>query len=331
MGSESSGRAGGSSDGGSGTTVYYRAMRFAFFTLLAAALAAPAQVRDLRIQVLSTMLTGTAGVGEWGFAALVEVDGKRILFDTGARPQTVLANTREMKIDLTGINDVILSHNHGDHTSGLLELRRAYPKALGVAHAGRGIFYKRSAEGFTGSMAGIQKAYEAGGGRFVEYAKPAEIQPGVWLTGPVPRRYPERNWSGSGKVETPEGTVEDNVPEDMSMVFRTAKGLVVLSGCGHAGIVNTLEYARATVGQQPIHAAVGGFHLFNLDDEKLAWTAGKLREFGLGNFLGAHCTGIEATYRIRQLTGLGRTTAAVGAVGSTFDLKDGLRPGAIAR
>ena len=80
--------------------------------------AAGPQVRDLKIRVLSTMLADGAGVGEWGFAALVEVDGRRILFDTGARPQTVLANAAELKIAPDGITDVILSHNHGDHTGG---------------------------------------------------------------------------------------------------------------------------------------------------------------------------------------------------------------------
>ena len=153
--------------------------------------------------------------------------------------------------------------------------------------------------------------------------------------GRVPRRYPERNWSGNSTIETPQGTVEDNIPEDMSMVFQTATGLVVLSGCGHAGVVNTLEYARETIGKAPvyaaIYAAIGGFHLFPLDDEKLQWTAQKLKEFGLQNLLGAHCTGIEATYRIRQWNGLARKNAAVAAVGATFDLKDGIHPGAIAQ
>jgi len=301
--------------------------------LLPFVLPAAATVRDLKIQVLSTMLADNAGVGEWGFAALVEVDGRRILFDTGARPQTVAANTAEMKIDLAGIRDVILSHNHGDHTGGLMTLRRNLmtrdPKSLSVAHVGKGIFLARRSGVFAGNMEALKPAYEATGGRFVEYDKPAEIFPGVWLTGPVPRRYPERNWSGTGTIETAQGTVEDNVPEDMSMVFRTAGGLVVLSGCGHAGIVNTLEYARETIQKASVIATVGGFHLFPLDDEKLQWTAQKLKEFGVRNFLGAHCTGIEATYRIRQLDGLDRKNAAVAAVGATFDLKNGLNPGAI--
>ena len=74
------------------------------------------------------MLADTKGLGEWGFAALVEADGHRLLFDTGARPDTVLVNARELRVDLSGVTDVILSHHHRDHTGGLLPLRHALMK-----------------------------------------------------------------------------------------------------------------------------------------------------------------------------------------------------------
>jgi 7,8-dihydropterin-6-yl-methyl-4-(beta-D-ribofuranosyl)aminobenzene 5'-phosphate synthase len=295
-----------------------------------------AQVKSLRIQVLSTMLTSDDGIGEWGFAAVVDVDGHRLLFDTGARPNTVLNNAKELKVDLSNITDVILSHNHADHTGGFMTLRRAMmeknPAALSKAHVGQGIFTQRRRGGrLVDWMAVNRRDYEAGGGHFVEYDHPVEIWNGVWLTGPVPRKYPEHNWSPGTEIQTGDGWKEDNLPEDMSLVFNTAQGLVVLSGCGHSGIVNTMEYARASVRNAPLHAAIGGFHLYQLDDEKLRWTATKLREFGLKNFLGAHCTGIEATYKIRELTGLSRQTCAVGAVGAVFELGKGLDPGSIAR
>ena len=88
------------------------------------------------------MLADTKGLGEWGFAALVEADGHRLLFDTGARPETVLTNARELGIDLAGVTDVVLSHHHGDHTGGLLTLRRELvkdnPAALSRRYVGRG-------------------------------------------------------------------------------------------------------------------------------------------------------------------------------------------------
>jgi 7,8-dihydropterin-6-yl-methyl-4-(beta-D-ribofuranosyl)aminobenzene 5'-phosphate synthase len=288
--------------------------------------------REVKVTVLSTMLAGdpVRGIGEWGYSALVEVDGARILFDTGARPETVLENARELGIDLSTVTDVILSHNHDDHTGGLLTLRREMakknPAALSRVHVARGIFWSRtSSDGREqNGLLPSQRAFEALGGIFIEHDGPVELLPGVWLTGPVPRVHPERNWSGSYVVKSPSGDVEDNIPEDASLVINTADGLVLVSGCGHAGIVNTIEYAKKIVRDAPIYAAIGGFHLFRATDEQLAWTAERLKEAGLVYLLGGHCTGIEAVFRIRRLAGLSRQAAVVSAVGSTFTLGKGI-------
>jgi 7,8-dihydropterin-6-yl-methyl-4-(beta-D-ribofuranosyl)aminobenzene 5'-phosphate synthase len=284
------------------------------------------------------MLTDRAGLGEWGFSALVEADGHRVLFDTGARSETVLQNARELKIDLGGVTDVILSHHHGDHIGGLVTLRRDLaqrnPDALKRAHVGAGIFLSRPGPDGreTNEALAVKKEFEARGGSFVIVEMPTELFPGAWLTGPVPRTYPERNWSLKRMIQQPDGRlVEDNVPEDMSLVLDTDKGLVVVSGCGHAGIINTLEYARRQVRETRVHAALGGFHLFEADAATLDWTAAKLRAFALENFLGAHCTGIEPVFGLRQRLGLTRAACAVGAVGARFKLQAGLDPGAIAR
>jgi 7,8-dihydropterin-6-yl-methyl-4-(beta-D-ribofuranosyl)aminobenzene 5'-phosphate synthase len=243
-----------------------------------------------------------------------------------------------MGIKLAGIRDVILSHNHGDHTGGLLSLRRELakeaPDALSRAHVGRGIFWQRSLQPGWQSMPEVKEAYEKLGGSFVEYSGPVEILGGVWLTGPVPRTWPERNYGAAGRagqVRSPEGAVEDNIPEDQSLVINTKKGLVVISGCGHAGMINTLEYASKIAKEAPVHAAIGGFHLVQSSEDHLAWTGNKLREMGLESFVGAHCTGIEAVFRLRSLTGLSRKTAVVGAVGASFSLEKGIDPLNLAR
>jgi 7,8-dihydropterin-6-yl-methyl-4-(beta-D-ribofuranosyl)aminobenzene 5'-phosphate synthase len=222
--------------------------------LLAAAPPGP-PVRSLHITILSTMLADT-GIGEWGFAALVEVDGHRILFDTGARPDTVKQNAHELGIDLASVRDVVLSHNHDDHVGGLLSLRRdvrgRQADALARVHVAPGMFWSRpSPLGEERNVAlGLRSEYESLGGDFVEHKGLEAIFPGVWVTGPVPRVYPERNWS---------------------------------------------------------------------------------RDFGLANLLGAHCTGIEAVYVIRDRAGLSRKTAVVGAVGASFDLEKGIDPLSLAR
>jgi 7,8-dihydropterin-6-yl-methyl-4-(beta-D-ribofuranosyl)aminobenzene 5'-phosphate synthase len=304
----------------------------------AASIASPAaQIRTLKITVLSTMLVGeAAGLGEWGFSALVEADGHRILLDTGSHPETVLKNARDLNIDLSDVKEVILTHYHWDHVRGLMTLRREMmkknPAALSVAYVAQGIFYSRpSPKGEQNDMIAIRKDYEASGGKIIEYSKGVEIFPGAWLTGPVPRKYPERNWSNSGKVQTPNGLVEDNIPDDQSLVLNTPQGLVVLTGCGHAGIVNILTYAAEQFPNEPVYAVLGGLHLFPASDEQLNWTGDKLKEFRVANIMGAHCTGIEAVYRLRDRVGLTRKTAVVGTVGSTFTLTEGIRTGALAR
>jgi 7,8-dihydropterin-6-yl-methyl-4-(beta-D-ribofuranosyl)aminobenzene 5'-phosphate synthase len=277
------------------------------------------------------------GIGEWGFAALVEADGQQILVDTGARPQAVLENARELKIDLSQVRDVVLTHFHDDHTGGLItlraEMKKRNPAALSRVHVATGIFYSRpQADGSEGNqMIAMKPQFEATGGEFIEHNSLAEILPGVFLTGPIPRQYPERNWSGSGKVRTPEGIVEDNVPDDQSLVVNTAEGLVVITGCGHAGIVNILTAVANHFDHRPAFAVVGGIHLFAATDEQVDWTGDKLKAFGVRYLVGAHCTGIESLYRLRSRIGLTRQTAVVGAVGADFTLGEGIHAGRIAR
>jgi 7,8-dihydropterin-6-yl-methyl-4-(beta-D-ribofuranosyl)aminobenzene 5'-phosphate synthase len=294
----------------------------------------------VKVTVLSTMLVGNggpSGIGEWGFAALLEVDGRRILIDTGARPETVLKNISEMRVDLSNVTEVVLTHNHADHTGGLLALRRSVmvknPDALSRVHVPAGIFTPRLDPNGRelGGLLPIKSEFEKLGGRFIEHNAPFELAPGVWLLGPVPRVHPERNWSATGRLQLSSGPVEDNVPEDTAIAIHTASGLVVISGCGHAGIINTLEYARKAIADVPIEAAIGGFHLFAASDETLDWTGGRLKALGVRNLLGAHCPGIEPVFRLRQIVGLARRTAVVGAVGSSFTLGKGIESPPLAR
>jgi 7,8-dihydropterin-6-yl-methyl-4-(beta-D-ribofuranosyl)aminobenzene 5'-phosphate synthase len=299
------------------------------------------QVRDLKITILSTMMT-QVGVGEWGFSALVEADGHRILFDTGLRPDTVLLNARSMNIDLSNVEEVVLSHNHADHTGGLVNLRQQLAvsdeKSLRIAHVAPAIFWERPGAPEAWAFAPKKEAFEAAGGRFVVHERAVEIHPGIWLTGPVSRRHPEKNYGRwvqdehrTGQVQSPDGLVEDNIPESMSLVIETEKGLVVVSGCGHAGLINTLEYATEITGADTIHAAIGGFHLLQASDAHLDWTANKLVDLQLGQFVGAHCTGLEPVYRLRNLVDLDRSTAVVGATGASFTIADGIEPLSLAR
>jgi len=291
-----------------------------------------AQIDALRVTVLSTMLAENGTLGEWGFSALVEMGPRRFLFDTGAHTDVVLQNAKALKLDLASVQDVVLSHNHPDHVGGLVTLRRELmktdAKALSVAHIGGGIFQPRY-DATGADRNGLSKLcadYEATGGVFRMHDKPEPMMPAAIFTGPVPRPHPEHNWR-PGLTLSP--GVEDNVPEDSAVIFDTPKGLVVLTGCGHAGIVNICEYARAKVRNAPLEAVIGGLHVYDVTDETIGWTAAQLKSMGMRHLLAAHCTGIESTYKLRAMAGLDGKTAKVAAVGSIYDLDQGINAGSL--
>jgi 7,8-dihydropterin-6-yl-methyl-4-(beta-D-ribofuranosyl)aminobenzene 5'-phosphate synthase len=301
--------------------------RTAVGVLAAGAVAQAARPQAVSVTILSTMLSGIY-TGEWGFAAMVEIDGKRTLFDTGNRPETVLNNLREMKMDLAGVRSVILTHHHRDHTGGLVALRRDVmgrdPKAIATAYGGKGILQPRQP---ANDFVLIKGEYESTGAKLQEIAKPTEIAPQVLLTGPIPRVFSERNWSGNTLMRADDRDVEDTIPEDQALVIDTNQGLIVVSGCGHAGIGNTLTYARKAVRETNIYAVVGGFHLFDANDEKLQWTAKQLAPMGITYFLAAHCTGVESTVRLRELMKLPPERMTIAQVGRVFEAGKGIRGG----
>lgn len=291
-------------------------------------------VHSLKITALVTNVAGNPheGDGEWGYSALVEVDGHKILYDTGASPDLVLKNAAALNVDLHDVEDVVLSHNHWDHVAGLMTLRRELmkvnPRAMSRVHVGARIFEPRlnaAGENHNG-LRTIKDEYPATGGVFIVHDKPTEIFPGVWITGPVPRPHDEKNWFPGLSLETANGRVEDNVPEDSALVFNTEGGLVILSGCAHAGIVNIADYSVTIVPKKTLLAVVGGLHLFSASDQAVAWTGTSLKRYKVQYLLAGHCTGIEATYRLRESLGLNRKTAVVSVVGSSFTLGAGIDP-----
>ncbi|WP_277280396.1 MBL fold metallo-hydrolase [Novosphingobium cyanobacteriorum] len=292
-----------------------------------------AMARAVKVTTLSTMLADE-GLGEWGYSALVEVDGRKVLFDSGANPDVVLHNARAMGIDLSDVEDVIISHFHDDHTGGLMTLRKALmaknPKSLSRLHVGEGIFAPRFEK--DGKPANtfpmLADAFRASGGQVIVHAVPTEIVPGAWLTGPVPRHHAETNWNPGLMMDEGGKRVADYLPEDSSLVMPTAQGSVIVTGCGHAGIMNIADAAQAMTGNEPLLAVIGGVHLFAKPDAVLVETAARLK--GLRYLLGGHCTGIEATVRLRELLALDRHTAVVAAVGSRFVLGKGIDAGMIA-
>ena len=313
--------------------------------LLFLAATMPALAQDATSEVTVTVLTtntadGGRTQGEWSFSAWVEVGERRFLFDTGWSPDNVLLNAEKLGIDLSAAEDLVLSHHHQDHTGGLETLRRELsrrnPEALSRIHVAPGIFAPRPLAdgGDRNPMVALRERIEATGARFIVHDGPTEIAPGVWVTGSVPRVHDERNYPvGPDRLLVQEdgSTVPDVIPDSQSMVIVTPEGPIMISGCGHAGMINTLEYVNARISDLPPQAAIGGFHLFAAPPEVMSWTSERIAELGLRHFIGAHCTGIESVYEIRALAGLDRDTARVGAIGTRFEAGRGIIPGNINR
>lgn len=312
------------------------------FSLLVVTQSAVAQstvAGEVKVTVLSSNLANGAAVGEWGLSALVEVDGSCILFDAGRYPDTVIRNAEVLNVDLSCVSDVVFSHFHFDHTTGLLplldNLRKVNPDAIQRIHVAEGFFSSRrradsSNESEVNQMIALRESIQAQGVEILVHSQATEIFPAVWVSGPVERRHPEKNYSSALSVALDDAWVEDFVPESQALVIRTSEGPIVLLGCGHSGVVNALDHIQDTIQDEAIHALMGGLHLFAADDETLDWTASRLLEIGVENLMAGHCTGIEPLMRLRAGLNLNRSTAVVGAVGSSFVLGEGIHPTAIA-
>ena len=292
------------------------------------------------VTILSSNLANGATIGEWGFSALIEVDGRCVLFDAGNYPDTVLRNAKVLDVDLSCATDVVLSHFHADHTTGLLplleDLRAKDSNAMRRIHVAEGFFLSRRQPGTSGDkernlMIAMREKLEAAGVEFVIYSGATEISPAVWVTGPIERNHPEKNYNRATKVNIDGEWVEDFVPESQGLTVVTPEGPIVLLGCGHAGSVNLLEQVQRSIQDHSIQALMGGMHLFSADDQTLLWTSDRLRKIGIQNLMAGHCTGIEPLIRLRAGLDLSRRTAVVGAVGSRFVYGEGIHPTAIAQ
>lgn len=252
-------------------------------------------VKGLSITVLVENTANRGGLlAEHGLAFWVEAGGRRVLFDTG-QGMALAHNAARLGIDLSTVDDVVLSHGHYDHTGGLLAVLPAFSRATVYAHlaAFRDRFVKQSPMGPRSVRSPIESFdwLRSRVGRVVPTrANPVELSEGVWLTGQIPRRNDFEDPGGAFYLDQ-EFTEPDTIIDDQALYVNTRDGVVVLLGCAHAGVVNTLDYVCATTGENRIHSVLGGMHLLNASERRLDQTIAKLRDFDVQRIGLAHCTG----------------------------------------
>lgn len=256
-------------------------------------------MNSLRITVLVENTTRRPGLlAEHGLAFWIEVGSRKVLFDTG-QSDVLCLNINHLGIDAEKLEGIILSHGHYDHTGGLGPFLMdheyvpifAHPDAFGDKYTQKGDGEIRNIGLPSRSRTALQKS-----GGIKQTNTAMEICEGLSVTGPVPRLTDFENTGGAFFKDA--GCFRpDELLDDQAVFIDTCEGIVVVLGCAHSGIINTLRYIQELVPKRPIHAVIGGMHLGSADDKRMAQTVEGLRELNVRYLYPMHCTGFEATAR----------------------------------
>jgi len=244
-------------------------------------------------------------MGEHGFSAFVETSRGNTLFDTGGG-QSIVANSLTFNRDLRTVDKIFLSHGHCDHTGGLPAVLKLKRKV--TVHAHPHVFSDRIAvleengietKRFTGIF--YKKTYlETLGAHFVLSTDFVEVENGMFLTGEVPRKTsfekpdPRLFSEMDGKKEP------DLILDDQSLAIETEKGLVLILGCAHSGIINIIHHVMEKTGKQNFYAVLGGTHLGFLAPEQLEKSIASLKRLDVKKIGVSHCTGMLVACRLHQ-------------------------------
>lgn len=259
----------------------------------------------IRITTLSENTATRLGVvAEWGLSILIQVDDCEILLDTG-QGISAAYNATVLGIDLSGVERIVLSHGHRDHTGGLLHILRlmrkqvevvAHPDIWGAKYALR----PGRKEEYIG-MPFRREAAESSGASFNLTEEPLWISENIVASGEIPMLTDYETIDPILCVKEPcpersEGTElkPDPLRDDQALFIKSERGLIVILGCAHRGVVNTLRYAQKLTGVESIYTVIGGTHLIGASPERMNSTVADLKKLDIQRLGISHCTGLPA-------------------------------------
>jgi len=251
---------------------------------------------------ITTLADNTAGapetLAEWGFSALIEFDGKSILMDTG-RGHAITHNAELLDVDLKKIDVIVLSHGHADHTGGLQRVLQSMRKEVPVIGAPE-IWDQKYSTRRTKIPRYIGIPYqraelESLGARFNLSKEPTKLSENVMTTGEISMVTDfEKVGADTLLVRVDDDYELDQCPDDRALIVTIELGLVVVLGCAHRCLINTLYHAQNLTGIKQIHTVVGGCHLMDASEERIMKTIAALKDLDVQNVGVSHCTGLKA-------------------------------------